>query len=286
MGIDIHGLNFLRFVRQYKDFGDTITIGRQNVNLKPAKIQTVLGNSKSYKHSAFCESLLKNYFAADIVDSVDNSNYEGASFVHDMNKPLPKKLHGKYDTVIDGGSVEHVYNAPQALWNCSALCREGGQIIHIVPANNFCGHGFWQFSPELFFTLYSEENGYRDTEIFLADLKKRSHWYKVKKPEPGLRVNIESNARVYVMVRTVLQRSAFSHENIQQSDYAEIWSSSGKDAPRQHRNDGTLRVEKKSESLFGKLGYGIRRLRQRLSRSMRMNSRNPNLERFDINLLG
>ena len=39
------------------------------------------------------------------------------------------------------------------------LTKIGGMIIHALPANNFCGHGFWQFSPELFYELYSPENG-------------------------------------------------------------------------------------------------------------------------------
>jgi len=66
--------------------------------------------------------------------------------------------------------MEHVFNASQGLKNVTRLCAPGGQIIHSLPANNFCNHGFWQFSPELFFSLYSDKNGYSETEIFLADV--------------------------------------------------------------------------------------------------------------------
>jgi hypothetical protein len=80
--------------------------------------------------------------------------HEKATHVVDMNKPLA--IEERYDTVIDAGTIEHIYNAPQALANVSAMCAHQGQILHIGPANIFCGHGFWQFSPELFFSLYSE----------------------------------------------------------------------------------------------------------------------------------
>jgi hypothetical protein len=30
----------------------------------------------------------------------------------------------------------------------------------VTPANNQMGHGFYQFSPELFFRVFSQENGY------------------------------------------------------------------------------------------------------------------------------
>ena len=47
----------------------------------------------------------------------------------------------------------------------SDLCKNGGTIIHSLPSNNNCGHGFWQFSPELFFSLYNEKNGFKNNEM-------------------------------------------------------------------------------------------------------------------------
>jgi hypothetical protein len=105
----------------------------------------------------------------------------------------------------------------------SILCRAEGQILHIVPANNFCGHGFWQFSPELFFSLYSEPNGYRDTTVFFANLEDTRHWYEVSKPSNGHRAAIKSPGRVYLLVRT-RKVSHVSRDSIQQSDYVHAWT--------------------------------------------------------------
>src|SRR5262249_33520465 len=121
--------------------------------------------------------------------------------------------------------LEHVYNVTQALKNVSSLANPGAQIIHVLPANGYCGHGFWQFSPELFFTLYSERNGYRDTEVLLADLGDERSWFIVKKPHGGKRADVVTSKALYVLVRTTVPQ-AFSHDNVQQSDYSFAWDKS------------------------------------------------------------
>lgn len=230
MGIDSHALHLLRYAAAARPFGATITIGRQELHVdNPILAATVPGGDRHFT-DRYCEPLLRDCFGADAVESIDNSPYERASHVHDFNRPLPDALRGRYDTVVDGGSLEHIYNVPQALENCSALCRPGGQVLHVLPANNQCGHGFWQFSPELFFSLYSTANGYADTEVFIADLADTTRWFKVNAPAKGRRVDIASATELYVLVRTVLPEGRFSHDNVQQSDYIQAWG----------RDDGPL----------------------------------------------
>ena len=57
----------------------------------------------------WCEPMLLKYFGARKVESIDNSTYEGATYIHDMNKVIPDKFHCSYDTVIDAGTLEHVF---------------------------------------------------------------------------------------------------------------------------------------------------------------------------------
>jgi SAM-dependent methyltransferase len=223
MGLDYHAMSFLRHVGREHAFGETVTIARQEIHLNEVVLRRLLPLRADYRHQAFCEDLLIDYFGASRVDSLDFSDFEHATHIHDMNLPLPEHLWGRYDTVIDSGCIEHVYNAPQALKNCSLLCREGGTIVHVLPANNFCGHGFWQFSPELFFSLYSPANGYRDTEVFVSDYVDKRRWFRVKPPSDGRRVNILSSSELSVMVRTVRENRPFSHASVQQSDYVTEW---------------------------------------------------------------
>ncbi|MBI3560678.1 MAG: class I SAM-dependent methyltransferase [Gammaproteobacteria bacterium] len=224
MGIDMHGLNFLNYARKYQIFGETVTIGRQGIHVIEPLIRKMFATNLDYKNQKYCEKLLIENYGSKTVDSIDNSDFEKASIIHDMNQPLPENLLNKYDTVIDSGCLEHIYNTSQALKNCSLLCKPGGQILHILPANNFCGHGFWQFSPELFFSLYSPENGYENTEVFLAELSNTKKWYQVKMPGNGNRVNIISPNETYVLTRTVLKNANFLHNSVQQSDYVYEWN--------------------------------------------------------------
>lgn len=94
------------------------------------------------------------------IDSLDISDYQGAKLIHDLNKPLPQEYESKYDCVIDGGTLEHVFNIGEALVSVMRLLRPGGLFITLTMANNYCGHGFYQFSPELFYRTFSEENGF------------------------------------------------------------------------------------------------------------------------------
>lgn len=90
------------------------------------------------------------------IESTDNSDHESADIILDLNKPIPKELYGKYDTIIDGGTLEHIYNVPNVLKNIHDMLKVGGRIIHIVPSASFyfIDHGFYMFSPTLFNDYY------------------------------------------------------------------------------------------------------------------------------------
>jgi hypothetical protein len=284
MGIDIHGLNFLRYAKKKKRFGDTITIGRQTIIVTEPTVKELM-RTRSYKQQTYCEQLLAEYFGATTVESIDKSAYEKATHVHDFNAPLPESLYQKYDTVLDMGTLEHIYNAPQALKNCSQCCRRGGQILHVLPANNFCGHGFWQFSPELFFSLYCERNGYIDTEVFIADLANTAKWYRVKAPAAGKRVGVSSSTELYVLVRTVLSGTDFSQTDVQQIYYADAWEKGEVSQPRTVGiSTGVKQLLKKAPLAYKSLvrAYNFySSCRRKLETGV--NGRNPGLTVVDVN---
>jgi hypothetical protein len=89
--------------------------------------------------------------------AVDASGYEGAALILDMNEPAPQRLSQLVDAVIDGGSLEHIFNVPVALANLMRLVRVGGRVFIGTPSNNLCGHGFYQFSPgpEMMFRVFT-----------------------------------------------------------------------------------------------------------------------------------
>ena len=142
-------------------FDQTLTIGRQtwcfskkrlidyarHYNINVPEIESIV-----FKDD-YSEPVLYA-LGANHVDSIDFSDYEKANIIHDLNKPVPETLKEKYSFVIDGGTLEHIFNFPVAIQNCMAMIRMGGHFVNFSPANNFMGHGFYQFSPELFYRIF------------------------------------------------------------------------------------------------------------------------------------
>jgi hypothetical protein len=94
-------------------------------------------------------------------------------------------------------------------------------------ANNWMGHGFYQFSPELFYRVFSEVNGLRVDRLVLYEKYLFSPRYEV--PDPAsVRGRIElSNAWIGVslLVRaTRIRKTKLFPTWPQQSDYSEAWN--------------------------------------------------------------
>ena len=121
MGIAIHELNFLRYAAKIQNLGAVATIGRMQLFVTNDKLMDIVQSKHTY--GPYCEQLFLDVFGASKVESFDNSDYENATYVADLNLPLDKL--GEYDTIFDGGTLEHIYNIPQALKNLSQLCSDG-----------------------------------------------------------------------------------------------------------------------------------------------------------------
>ena len=241
MGLTFHEYKFLEEVSKKKNFRNILTLGKQEMILTNEDRKRLNLFENDFINNEYIDKLLVNKFKANSVKSIDNSSFEGADIIHDMNKPI-ENLNEKFDTVIDFGTSEHIFNVAQNLNNISKLCKANGIILHSLPANNNCGHGFWQFCPELFFSLYSENNGFSETEIFIFNTHNKYEWWKVEKQKLGERLEISSDVPLYVLVKTI-KKSEIQNKSVQQSDYIERWNENSKN--HQH-------VKKKKLSILWK----------------------------------
>lgn len=224
MGFDTHALLFLRKVHDTSgSFGRTATIGRQTIHVPNPVLERLLGFQVEGSSDMFCEPTLLGHFGSTIVHSFDNSDYEGASHVFDLNNPIPKEFYEQYDTIIDSGSLEHIYDTRTVLKNIVSMLKPGGQVIHINPSNNFCGHGFYQFSPEFYFSTYSTSRGFTNAEVFLAKTSDSRNWFKVRKPEGGQRAEVSSGLPLVCLVRAKKLSNEPLNISVQQSDYVHHW---------------------------------------------------------------
>jgi predicted O-methyltransferase YrrM len=91
--------------------------------------------------------------------ALDVSGYEGAEVLFDLNRSdLPASLLDRFGLIINGGTLEHVFHVPNALYNISRMVKTGGMIVHISPIHNWVDHGFYQFGPTLFYDYYHQCN--------------------------------------------------------------------------------------------------------------------------------
>ena len=220
MGISFHLLKFLELAREEAPLGDVLTFGRQNLNVTQAVVEREFGKQAKLSDYRFADELLVECLGAASVSSVDNSAYEGATYIADMNGPI--ELGRTFDLVIDAGTLEHVYDVANGFRNAIAHCKVGGRIIHASPSNSDCGHGFYQFSPELMFSLYSEANGFRNTVVYVVKMMDERHWWRASPPQAGKRLMANSLSTTYLLCRTE-KVADVAQIRVQQSDYEHAW---------------------------------------------------------------
>ena len=187
MGINSHAFNFVMCQAARAPLGRTLTIGRQSLDVDQKFLRSKL--SQRVEPSPYCEPALLALGAAS-VDSLDVSDYENATIVLDLGRPCC--LNQRFDTIVDFGSLEHIFDAATAFRNLIDLCEIGGRIMHFLPVNNLNGHGFWQFSSDLIHSLYCGRNGFSDTKVYYASSLDPRTWYEMPAAKPGVRVEIVS----------------------------------------------------------------------------------------------
>jgi hypothetical protein len=280
MGIEQHALHFLASSQKAGvSLKKSVTLGRQDLLLRPNHIKHIFNQYNIPISSEEIEHILngENYFAdllfrkmgAEVIDSIDHTAFEGATIVHDMNQPMPVELKNSYSLVFDGGTLEHVFNFPQAIKNCMEMVQVGGHFLSVCPCDNMMGHGFYQFSPELFFRVFCEENGFVVESMFIHAAWQPGKWLKVADPDQiRQRVGCSSidPMHIFLRARKVKDVPVFKTTPYQ-SDYASSWKNEN------DRDTNTGRLDffyKQPESGKGVLGKILDCLPSKLSNNIRL----------------
>jgi SAM-dependent methyltransferase len=234
-------------------FECTLTVGRQSLFVGPTLLWPMLqehGLRPSQSKVAFRRELgwkawsdpFFQLLGASEVKAIDASDYQGASIIHDLNIPIPRKLQEQFDVVFDCGTLEHIFNAPVALKSYMEMVKVGGHLILVLPANNLFGHGFYQFSAELFYSALSEQNGYTVERMLICQEDSDAVYrfrdraqvslvygprYEVADPRVvGQRVTLQDDQPTMLMVqaRRIARKPVFEPAP-EQSDYLTLWDS-------------------------------------------------------------
>jgi hypothetical protein len=234
-------------------------LGRQNYLLRPAETHALFAafdlkpdprllNAADDANPPFAEPFFES-LGAKVCDSTDVATYEGATIIHDFNDPIPDSLSGQYDIVFDGGTLEHVFHFPQGLHNAMRMVRIGGWFAGFTPGNNWFGHGFYQFSPEVYYRALSMENGFGRCAVFAVPEGFSLKWYHVTDPSRlRNRTNLINSLRTPLLVLAQKTAPTPARLRLQQSDYQAFWD---RNAPelntgKQRKDGGATRSLKAS----------------------------------------
>jgi hypothetical protein len=147
--------------------GRMLTIGHQEVILTPKQFEQLFSMPHPEPHVS--QETLFRALGAEQVESLDYFGTEEANINCDLNIPFENKTYyAAYDTILDGGTLEHVFNTGICLKNLINLLKVDGTIIHINPCQGYFNHGFYSFQPTMYFDLYNS-NGFVDCECYLIE---------------------------------------------------------------------------------------------------------------------
>jgi hypothetical protein len=248
----------------------TVTLGRTSLYLRPHELHRhfqmfgaakekglSLSDVQTLCEGHYSEALLQT-LGSETIDSIDASDYEQPTIVHDLNRPVSPELHERFTFLLDSGTMEHVFDFPTCVLSSMQMLQQGGHFVAITPTEGQSGHGFYQFSPELFYSLFSATNGFHDPRVWLTRIGPvPQKWYAVPNPASvNARVEIKTTApSVLVVVAQKCQRTPASLQ-VAQSDYVRMW---GTKPPQPWPDRSFLRVARRRAAAW--IPAAVKRLR-------------------------
>jgi hypothetical protein len=208
-GIDTAAAQLILLARNHVDFNPSrgLIFGHQKNYIGPILKRDIRNHLKATKAALALEYTDGFFSAAGIpkLDVLDISDYEGANVIQDLN-----------------------LNINQGLEKIKSLCLPGGYVLTLSPANNWLGHGFCQFSPELLFRNCDETQGWEVKAMYIVRKSLvRAAWYEF--PDPKVkerRGNLHSRGLTCVGVIARKRMEKDSIDPVQQSDYELAWDAS------------------------------------------------------------
>ena len=227
MGIDKTALELILLSQNYvkrngDDEANILTLGRQQIHISKNDINHLLCKYNftslvnKYNVYDYSENLFTNLFEQKwkyiFVDSMDNSDYEGASIIHNLNNPFNSSK--KYQYIYDGGTIEHIFNIPQVIENIIDMLDINGLFVSITCNNNFSGHGIYQFSPEFFLSSLNEKYGMKIESIYLGKVHTSfEEWIDVNDYKGGRNcTKFDDSEPVYIL--TIARKISNIRENL------------------------------------------------------------------------
>ena len=165
-------------------------------------------------------TLFKDLGYGDI-ESVDVSDFEGATYVADLNQPVADNMRGRFALIYNGGTIEHIFDVRTVMRNLHDMLTTNGVMVHVGPMNGWVEHGFYQFNPTFFADFY-HANRYEPCRAFLLHAISDNHRdVEVHHYLPGKFDNYAAGAfpGVWNFFMPFVKRSSSTWDQIPQQGY-------------------------------------------------------------------
>ncbi|WP_159808271.1 hypothetical protein [Litoreibacter roseus] len=171
------------------------------------------------------------------IETMDYASFEGPSIEQDLNQPVPESLYNQFGFIFDGGTIEHVFNVPQALENVFHMLKPGGRFVSANGMNGWVGHGMYQFSPELVWTFWKRKC-HANVHMCAGIHKIPGRADPLNFPdaaETGRRLKLKGKiptGRMYLYYEVEKTDETLSSGSVLQSDYERFWDTAAQDTPK------------------------------------------------------
>jgi hypothetical protein len=153
--------------------GRTLTIGHQTVVLTPHQYEEIF--SIPHPEPQVSAERVFRSLGAGSLESLDYHGTPQASIQCNLNYPIDDKYHEGFDTVLDGGTIEHIFNVKACFHNIVKILKINGTIIHINPCQGYFNHSYYLFQPIFYFDYYLS-NGFSECECYLLEFTDRNRY--------------------------------------------------------------------------------------------------------------
>ena len=118
---------------------------------------------------------------------------------------------------------------PKVLENYNKMLKPNGRIIHVLPSNNYIDHGFYMFSPTLFWDYYSANNWEIKDSLFIRQPREadRGLWHIYDYSPHCLDTISYSGFKGIYAIFFIVRKTGKSTFNasVQQGFYTQRWKS-------------------------------------------------------------
>lgn len=159
MGVDIALMRFFdQAAQESRIDGPMLALGSLTIRETPEAISAYAA-SNGYSKLAASHTVGDLFGERYGVTDYKSCDLNGAADIMlDLSQPLPADHRGAYGSILNGGTVEHIFDLRQVMQNIHDATRAGGLILHNLPLT-WIDHGLINLNPVMFHLL-AEANRY------------------------------------------------------------------------------------------------------------------------------